>query len=591
MQPTRLLRRYTRSCLGTKSRQKTTYAIMAIVAVVIVVAWLVWAPTPAPAQGASGDAAGLDAGPKASSKATLDPVWRDLEGYQLEERGALGGSGPLALEAECQAACEAHPACAGFSWRQRDHSCWMQDDVVPLSKNAHVHTRLRVLPPKRVKAPALEAMWGWSAEAAAATRSETAAASKWQSEFEACLEAALTTTTKYTEPGLAATMPDHLQSELAAVESQFALMQDRAGSDPSLKLFQGKAELHVAYIQMFSLKFQAAKATLQKLLLAGSTSGDLRSHALRARSYVHEVAGQMRPAASSRDQAVNIEGAFNRTLDSYLGLGRIGYATGRTQAHQYGSCLIKLFAFRQMWTQWLARRPGRQAFDAIFAPVPIVTRGAAGFYLAAGADREELARARASFVQGDFAVLRELLTPWEVLMARNYFRACLKDVYGGHDPNLGRTSAYNDRINYFLNTELRPLIEHVIGFQVKPSYSFMCHYELYDNDPDRPELKAHTDRPDNEYTVSLQIYAHPEDAVWPIYVDKELTLPPESSWRGRPKKSDTVEAYMPLGDAIVFMGRVHNHWREQMPRSMQEFGSILFHFVHLEADLAGWNKH
>jgi hypothetical protein len=49
-----------------------------------------------------------------------------------------------------------------------------------------------------------------------------------------------------------------------------------------------------------------------------------------------------------------------------------------------------------------------------------------------------------------------------------------------------------------------------------------------------------------------------------------------------------VEAFMPVGDAILFRGRVHNHWRDQLPADWTEGGSILFHFVHTDFDLASF---
>ncbi len=90
----------------------------------------------------------------------------------------------------------------------------------------------------------------------------------------------------------------------------------------------------------------------------------------------------------------------------------------------------------------------------------------------------------------------------------------------------------------------------------------------------------------------MQLYSTPGDGeVWPIYLDSTLTLPPESAWRSKPSKAHIIEAYMPVGDAIVFMGRYHTHWREKLPNSLNEAGSILFHYVQTDMDLAKWNNH
>ena len=45
-----------------------------------------------------------------------------------------------------------------------------------------------------------------------------------------------------------------------------------------------------------------------------------------------------------------------------------------------------------------------------------------------------------------------------------------------------RLRLFDESLTHVLpqNTDLRPLVESVIGFQVKPSYSFLCHYEVLD---------------------------------------------------------------------------------------------------------------
>jgi len=290
---------------------------------------------------------------------------------------------------------------------------------------------------------------------------------------------------------------------------------------------------------------------------------------------------------------LQLDHVFNRSYDDYLRLQLVGYAKGLTSYREYGSTLLKIFAFRRFWMQEIqASGPGRTAWLKHFPPAHNISQGTPGVHLAGGGDFEAMKQAQQHLFHNDFEVLRELLTPWEVQMLASYYKACIKPYYENHDSNLGRTSAYNDRVNYYLNSDFRPLMEQVFGFQVQVAYSFMCHYEFYQKDPGPPELKGHTDRQDNEWTTSIQIYSEPEGLNWPILVDKELTLPPESSWRSLPSnKERIVKAVMPPGDAILFMGRVHNHWRPAMPHNLKQFGSVLLHYVPTQFDRLRWNNH
>ncbi len=91
--------------------------------------------------------------------------------------------------------------------------------------------------------------------------------------------------------------------------------------------------------------------------------------------------------------------------------------------------------------------------------------------------------------------------------------------------------------------------------------------------------------PKPQYTVSISIYSDREEPLWPIYVHKAKTLPEHSTWRPLPSKAESVECGMRNGDALLFLGRLHIHFREDMPAELNTVASLLLHFVDKEMDL------
>lgn len=88
-----------------------------------------------------------------------------------------------------------------------------------------------------------------------------------------------------------------------------------------------------------------------------------------------------------------------------------------------------------------------------------------------------------------------------------------------------------------------------------------------------------------QYTVSIQIYSDKEEPLWPIYVHTASTLPEHSGWRSLPSKSESVECGVRNGDALLFLGRRHIHFRDDMPEELNAVASLLLHFVDREFDL------
>jgi hypothetical protein len=61
-------------------------------------------------------------------------------------------------------------------------------------------------------------------------------------------------------------------------------------------------------------------------------------------------------------------------------------------------------------------------------------------------------------------------------------------------------------------------------------------------------------------------------------------MPERSSWRDLPEKDDCAVCGVRNGDALLFMGRRHIHFRETMPDSLSLVTSLLLHFVDANFD-------
>lgn len=88
---------------------------------------------------------------------------------------------------------------------------------------------------------------------------------------------------------------------------------------------------------------------------------------------------------------------------------------------------------------------------------------------------------------------------------------------------------------------IQPKIEAAVGMKLHPTYSYARIYYK------GSALQKHFDRPSSQVTVSVCLQ---QDANWPLYV----------------KNSDGVTHAINLevGDAGIYSGRKHEHWREPL---------------------------
>jgi len=177
-------------------------------------------------------------------------------------------------------------------------------------------------------------------------------------------------------------------------------------------------------------------------------------------------------------------------------------------------------------------------------------------------DTDVLNTAQASFAADRFAIVPEALHPYDVAALRRYLRNGIRlGTFPMGDRHVTRRyHAHNDSLLRICQERLLPLVAHVVGVPVKRSYAYLSAYTA------GSVLPPHRDREQCEYTITLQVDYTPEPALetgWPI----RLMLPKEE-----------LTVYQSLGDALIFAGRQHVHFRDSLPPGHIST-SLLLHYV------------
>lgn len=135
----------------------------------------------------------------------------------------------------------------------------------------------------------------------------------------------------------------------------------------------------------------------------------------------------------------------------------------------------------------------------------------------------------------------------------------------------------------------------LVGRPVKKAYSFLCGYRSMplssrnrrSSNPSgrKPWLLSHTDREDNEYTFSLTLrHDGSLTPVFPIYAHRIKTVARRKNYKFT-DSNVTMEFLNDIGDAVLFKGRQHIHFRRDMPNGLNDYWSILFHYNPMEFDM------
>eukprot|EP01125_Pyxidicula_operculata_P003018 TRINITY_DN1310_c0_g1_i3.p1 TRINITY_DN1310_c0_g1~~TRINITY_DN1310_c0_g1_i3.p1 ORF type:complete len:555 (-),score=108.29 TRINITY_DN1310_c0_g1_i3:152-1597(-) len=169
------------------------------------------------------------------------------------------------------------------------------------------------------------------------------------------------------------------------------------------------------------------------------------------------------------------------------------------------------------------------------------------------------------FIESNWAVMRNVMPPY----VQKAYMACyreeiddgilkLEDAYAGQAL---RYYAFNDRCGRFIHFQLVDLVRRVIAHNAQPTYLYFGGYV------NSSRLVPHTDRPPCEFTISLNLGQNPADKPWPLGLGVKPLIERDPKYEGMnnlewPPKEEQRWAHLYPGDALLFMGRHLNHFRE-----------------------------
>ncbi len=173
--------------------------------------------------------------------------------------------------------------------------------------------------------------------------------------------------------------------------------------------------------------------------------------------------------------------------------------------------------------------------------------------------------AAAHFQKEKYTVLRGILPPVQLAAFRNYFgelRAAGFMIFNDLQVSL-RHAIHNDALSIYFHEQLAPLVSLAVGESVKPSYVYSATYV------EDAVLEPHTDRPQCEFTMSMQIGYEPEletgeVSPWALCLDD--------------LHGNKIETFLANGDAMIYKGCELVHYRDALSKNHQST-SIFFHFV------------
>jgi hypothetical protein len=161
-----------------------------------------------------------------------------------------------------------------------------------------------------------------------------------------------------------------------------------------------------------------------------------------------------------------------------------------------------------------------------------------------------------------YAPVGKVIHPFHIAALRRYYRYLVRTgmLRLGDDQSERRYVAHNESVARFFHHQLTGAVSDLVGEPVKPSY---CYFSSYLGGA---ELEKHLDRPQCEFSLTLQLDYAPEPrnaTPWPLYLKT-----PEG----------TVTAYQGMGDALFYRGHQIPHYRYPL-RQGHVSSHIFFHYV------------
>jgi len=168
-------------------------------------------------------------------------------------------------------------------------------------------------------------------------------------------------------------------------------------------------------------------------------------------------------------------------------------------------------------------------------------------------------------------VLENTIKPKTLSLLQEYYSTTIdKGVFLLGDRQAKRFKAHNEPMSRLLHYEMLPLIEHIVGKPLQPTYTYLSCY-VKDSD-----LPAHTDRADCEYTVSYVINKQ-TGVNWPIYFHtKKQSTKHQGRVNYTPPKEECIECDCAPGGLMMFNGTDHLHFREKFDG--EYYHIVLLHY-------------
>jgi len=145
------------------------------------------------------------------------------------------------------------------------------------------------------------------------------------------------------------------------------------------------------------------------------------------------------------------------------------------------------------------------------------------------------------------------------VMASNFKNYCKNNNISGDEQAPNSFSEYNFIDFLELLCEKSPIVSQIIGETVLPTYSYARVYK------DGSVLKKHNDRDACEISLTIHLDG---DKEWPIYIETP--------------NGEEVELILKPGDAMLYLGCVADHWRNQFLG--REYVQVFLHYVKSRGD-------
>jgi len=158
-----------------------------------------------------------------------------------------------------------------------------------------------------------------------------------------------------------------------------------------------------------------------------------------------------------------------------------------------------LFArLQQQLFKWSAIMASQLGFSGSFIPNILRMDQPENFCI-----QTERQHAREEFINNKFTLLHKVLPAGFLELVLLQQRVALRSGQMSSQPERGRHFTFDQPLSVIANYQLTSLVSEIVGETVIPTYTFAIHYMPFG------QMAAHTDRPQNELSMSLNLAVTP----------------------------------------------------------------------------------